>query len=271
MAVKNHKKTNVGIFGFGNMGQAIFKLLRKNQIGRELNFSICSIGLKKIKGAVLLKSFDQLISQSDIIFLCVKPQDFYNLKPTTTNNKIFISIMAGVKIANLKKIVNSRNVIRVMPNLPLQVGRGVIAWFTDKAKLSDNQLGLIKKLFSTFGYNFKVKTENELNKITAISGSGPAYVFLFMDALTQAANNLGFPLKQAQEIVFHLLDGSLEYYKSVKNVYSASQLINMVKSKKGTTEAALNKLNTAKFYKNWRLAVNEAYKRARQLSNYDLK
>lgn len=271
MAIKKNKKMNIGIFGLGNMGRAIFKLLRKSPAGQKLNFYLCSIGLKKIKGAVLLDSLDQLINRSDIIFLCVKPQEFYNLPPLKSNDKIFISIMAGVKITNIKKIVNSPNVIRVMPNLPLQVGRGVIAWYAGAARLTKNQFTFIKKLFSAFGYNFKVKIENDLDKITALSGSGPAYVFLFIDALIKSAISLGFAKKQAEEIVLPLLDGSLEYYKSVKSLYTPDQLINMVKSKKGTTAAALNKLNTAKFYEAWRLAVRAAYKRAGQISNYDLK
>ncbi|MDP2736527.1 MAG: pyrroline-5-carboxylate reductase [bacterium] len=271
MAVKNNKKINIGILGFGNMGQAIFKLLQNNRIDEQLNFYVCSIGLKKIKNAACLNSLEELTKKSDIIFLCVKPQEFYNLKPLESNNKIFISIMAGVRLKNINKIVNSRKVIRVMPNLPLQIGQGVIAWYAGTTKLTKNQFNLIKKLFSTFGYSFKIKTEDDLNKITAISGSGPAYVFLFMDALVQSAINLGFAQKQAQEIILHLLTGSLEYFKNVKNNYTPNQLINMVKSKKGTTEAALNKLNTTKFYEAWRLAIKQAYKRAKQLSNYEIK
>jgi pyrroline-5-carboxylate reductase len=266
-----NKKINIGIFGFGNMGQAIFKLLKTGQVGQQLNFFICSIGLKKIKGAIILNSLDQLVDQCDIIFLCIKPQDFYNLQPLASNYKIFISIMAGVRLKNINRIVNSQKIIRVMPNLPSQIGRGVIAWYAGATKLTKNQLSLIKNLFLTFGYNFKVKTENDLNKITAISGNGPAYVFLFMDALMQSTVNLGFSQEQAEEIVLHLLTGSLEYFKSVKNQYTPSQLINMVKSKKGTTEAALNKLNTTKFYGTWHLAIKAAYKRAEKLSNYEVK
>jgi len=271
MAVKKNKKTNIGIFGLGNMGRAIFKLLKHGQAGRQLNFYICSIGLKKINGAARLNSLEKLINKSDIIFLCVKPQDFYNLKPAAPNHKIFISIMAGVKIINIKKIVNSQKIIRVMPNLPLQAGRGVIAWLADKKQFSKNQLVFIKNIFSAFGLSFKVAQENDLDKITAISGSGPAYVFLFMDALMQAAINLGFSPAQAEAIIFELLAGSLAYYQGVKSIYTPNQLINMVKSKKGTTEAALNKLNVKKFYNQWQNAILEAYKRAQAISNYDIK
>jgi len=268
---KNKPQTNIGIFGLGNMGQAIFKLLQNSQTGKQLNFYMCSIGLKKIKNAVCLNSLEELIDKSDIIFLCVKPQEFYNLQSLKANSKIFISIMAGVHLKNINKIVNSGKIIRVMPNLPLQVGHGVIAWYAGTTKLTKNQLSLIKNLFLTFGYSFKVKSENDLNKITAISGSGPAYVFLLIDTLTKAAVNLGFEPKQAAAIVLQLLDGSLKYYISVKNIYSPEQLIQMVKSKKGTTEAALNKLGIAKFNRQWQSAISAAYKRAQKISNYEIK
>lgn len=272
MAFKNHKKINIGIFGFGNMGQAILRQLEQSaEVKKNLNFLVYSIGIKKTKNAACLNSFTELIKKSDFIFLCVKPQNFYNLKTVAANDKTFISIMAGVKINNIKKIVNSRNIIRAMPNLPLVVGQGVIAWFADEKKITKNKLIIVKKLFSIFGDNFKVEREADLDKITAISGSGPAYIFLFMDALIKASVNLGFSQKKAEQIILQLMTGSIEYFKSVKNIYSLEKLIQMVKSKKGTTEAALNKLNTTKFYKQWQLAISQAHKRAKQISNYDIK
>lgn len=267
----NKKKTRLGVFGLGNMGQAIFKLLSREQTGQRPSFFICSTGLKKIKGAVVLDSLDRLIKQSDIVFLCIKPQDFYNLKPVAPNDKIFISIMAGVKIKNIKKIVNSQKIVRVMPNLPLRVGRGVIAWFADEKRFSKNQLDLIKKLFTAFGHSFKVNIEDDLDKITALTGSGPAYVFLFIDALIKSAVSLGFSKKTAEVMVWHLLDGSLKYFKSVKNIYRPEELVQMVKSKKGTTEAALNKLNIVKFNQQWQAAVKAAYGRAKEISDYEIK
>lgn len=274
MAGKINKKTNIGVFGYGHMGQAILKLLQKQpELKNRLNFFVYSLGVKKIAGAACLNSFEELINKSDYIFICLKPQEFYNLKPLTINpgNKIFISLMAGVKISNIKKIINSRNIVRLMPNLPLQAGQGVIAWFADEKQFAKKRLTFIKTLFSTFGLNFNVKQESDLDKITALTGSGPAYVFLFMDALIQAGISLGFSQAQAEQMVLQLITGSLEYYKGQKNKYSLGELIKLVKSKKGTTEAALDKLNADKFYKEWQAAIYEAYKRAKAISQYDFK
>jgi len=254
------------------MGQAILKLLQKQpELKNRLNFFVHSIGVKKITKTVCLNSFDKLIKKCDIIFLCLKPQDFYNLKPIAANNKIFISIMAGVRLKNIKKIVNSKKIVRVMPNLPLQVGQGVIAWFADEKQLAKSQLAIIKNLFSGFGLSFKASRESELDKITALTGSGPAYVFLFINALIKAGVTLGFSEKQTEQIILQLVTGSVEYYKNQKNNYSLDELIKLVKSKKGTTEAALDKLNVNKFYKQWQLAVDRAYKRAQAISNYEIK
>lgn len=274
MALKINKKTNIGIFGYGHMGQAILGLLQKQpELKSRLNFFVYSLGVKKIVGAACLNSFAELAQKSDYIFICLKPQEFYNLKPLTinTSGKIFISIIAGVKINNVKKLINSRNIVRLMPNLPLQVGQGVIAWFADEKKFTKKQLTFLKTLFSSFGLNFKVKQESDLDKITALSGSGPAYVFLFMDALIKAGINMGFSLAQSEQIILQLITGSLKYYENVKNQYSLGELIKLVKSKKGTTEAALDKLNTNKFYNQWQAAIYEAYKRAQTISNYDKK
>ena len=129
----------------------------------------------------------------------------------------------------------------------------------------------IKKIFTNFGYSFRVSRESELDKITAISGSGPAYIFLFMDALIRASLNLGFKREQSEQIILQLFRGSLQYFKDVKKTYTLKSLIKMVKSKKGTTEAALNELNTKKFYQAWQSAINQAYRRAKEISHYEIK
>lgn len=269
--MENKKKIKIGILGFGNMGSAIFKLLQQqNEFKKHTSFFIYSPKIYRIKGAMCAKKIEELFSASDIVFLCIKPQDFYCLPALNFDNskKIIISIMAGVPIIRIKKIIHSSLIIRTMPNLPLQIGMGMIGWYADKNHFSASELLFIKKIFSYFGEDIKVVNEKMIDAITAISGSGPAYVFLFINALVSAARDLGFNKEEAEKIVLQTAFGSLIYLKK-QNKIDLEQLIKKVTSKKGTTEAALEELNVARYKKQWQKATNRAYKRAGELSTYD--
>lgn len=268
------KKTKIGILGFGNMGSAIFKLLQKQDEFKKQNaFFVYSSKISRIKGAACVKNIEELFRASDIVFLCVKPQDFYLLPVLNFNNSkklIVISIMAGVPISRIKKTIPNSLIIRTMPNLPLQIGEGMIGWYADENNFSASELLFIKQIFSYFGEDIKVKNEKMIDAITAISGSGPAYVFLFISALNRSAQNLGFNKEDAEKIVLQTAIGSLDYLKKQPEI-NLEQLIKKVTSKKGTTEAALKELNVANYKKQWQKATLKAYKRARELSAYDKK
>lgn len=272
--MENKKKNKIGILGFGNMGSAIFKLLQQqNEFKKHTSFFIYSPEIDHIKGATCVKNIEELFSASDIVFLCVKPQDFYRLPALNFNNSkklIVISIMAGVPISRIKKIIPSSLIIRTMPNLPLQIGEGMIGWYADKSNFSAGELLFIKQIFSYFGEDINVKNEKMIDAITAISGSGPAYVFLFINALIKSAQNLGFNKEEAEKIVLQTAIGSLDYLKK-QNKIDLEQLIKKVTSKKGTTEAALKELNVANYKKQWQKATIKAYRRAKELSTYDKK
>jgi len=263
-----NQKLNLGIFGFGHMGQAIFRLLLKQRkINNNLNFFIYSLGVKQVKQATCLSDLENLIKKCDIIFICIKPQNFYALNKTyKARRKIIVSIMAGVKMDKIKKTFPGSKIIRAMPNLPLLVGQGVIGWRAEKT-INKEGLGLVKDIFSVFGYSLKVKTEDDLNKITALTGSGPAYVFLFINALIKSAIGLGFSPKIAKQMINKLILGSLKYVDERNE--SLADLINQVKLKGGTTEAALKKINLNKFYRQWRNAIYQAYLKAKELSSYE--
>ena len=138
MKTKNKQKITIGIFGFGNMGKAIFKLLKNSpQFKDSVDFLI--FDAKPVKAVKNTQSVKILLKKSQLVFLCVKPQDFYKLNSFKNNQPaktILISIMAGVKMANIKKIFFGFRVIRTMPNLALQVGQGVVGWHFDKNKFS---------------------------------------------------------------------------------------------------------------------------------------
>lgn len=272
--MENKKKNKIGILGFGNMGSAIFKLLQQQaEFKKQTNFFIYSPEINQIKGATCVKNIEELLCASDIVFLCIKPQNFYCLPVLNFNNSkklIVISIMAGVPIGGIKKIIPSNLIIRTMPNLPLQIGVGMIGWYADKNNFSASELLFIKQIFSYFGKDINVKNEKMIDAITAISGSGPAYVFLFISALIEAAQNLGFNKEEAEKIVLQTAIGSLDYLKK-QNKMDIEQLIKKVTSKKGTTEAALKELNVANYKKQWQKATIKAFNRAGELSVYDEK
>lgn len=265
----------IGILGFGHMGRSIFSLL-KNQSPAfgDVRFFICSLGIKRVRDAVIVKRKDDLLQNSDFVFLCVKPQEFYQMNFAENlfeNDPILISIMAGVNSKNIKKITCCRKIVRAMPNLPLQIGKGVTGYYADKKIFNKNEWKLIENIFSNFGKSFFVSSEKKLDVITAISGSGPAYVFLFLDALIKSAVKLGLDKNQAEEMVVATVLGSAEYFSRVRSETKLAQLISTVKSKKGTTEAALNELNVENFYNKWESAVRKAHERAKQISTYEFK
>lgn len=268
--MKNFKKSkNIGILGFGNMGQIIFSLLREEL---NNNFFIHSLGITKISGAKCLKDAQELFDKSDIVFICIKPQDFYNLPAIKINNSklILISIMAGVKVKNISRIFGTNKIIRAMPNLALRVRKSVIGWCANEKFINSSELKMIRSIFSKFGESLYFKNESMLDSVTAISGSGPAYVFLFIDALEKAAKKIGFDEKSAREAVIKTIEGSIAYIRNEKNV-NLEKLIARVKSKKGTTEAALEEINATNFYSLWQRAIQKAKKRSEELSSYEIK
>lgn len=258
------KKSTIGIFGFGNMGQAIFRLLKADKNFANTRFVIYSLGLKKQNGAKCVSDFSSLCAQSDLIFPCVKPQDFKKLPAINIDlkNKIVISIMAGIKIERIGKIIHTSKIVRAMPNLALQIGQSMTGWHADKTYFSRAELAWVKGVMAAFGKYMYLDNEKKIDAVTAVSGSGPAYVFLFMDALMEAAMKVGFTEAEARLLVNQTVKGSLNYAESS----DLPTLIKKVSSKKGTTEAALKSLKVNSFYRNWERAVKKAYERSKELS-----
>jgi pyrroline-5-carboxylate reductase len=178
--------------------------------------------------------------------------------------------MAGVPIARIKNVFSNGRIIRTMPNLPLQVGEGLVGWSTNKRQFSEAELRLVEEIFSAFGQSIYVNNEKKLDAITAVSASGPAYVFLFIDALVKAAEKLGFDKKQSETLVLKTITGSVSYLQA-QDKKDLEQLIKKVASKGGITEVALKELKIDNFYKQWQKAIAKAHQRARQLSSYEPK
>ena len=185
--------------------------------------------------------------KGDVVFFAVKPQDFNKVaEEINTNNVLYkniVSIMAGITTSKIRSYLKTQtSVTRVMPNLAVEVNLGVNCIFH-----SSNTKKLFKKnintLFGILGNNYEIKDEKLLENVTAISGSGPAYFFLYLNVFEKIAHDLGFSKKVARGLIYDTVKGALELVKVENNT---RKLIESVSSKKGTTEAALRVLEKKK-------------------------
>lgn len=246
-------KTNVTIIGFGTMGKAIAKTLKKDS---SIKIFAVDLDKKDVSG----------IKKSDFIILSVKPQDapraIKELKSFGLNRKtILISIMAGFSIKKLLDLSGHKKIIRMMPNLGLSVGEGIAAW--KKINLAESETKKVREFINKITENFEVKNEDTIDKVTAISGSGPAYFFLLANHLKKASEKLGLTKDESKKLAEKtflasaLLARNSDYHNLIKKIAS----------KKGTTEAALKIFKNKKFDKIVLKAVSAAYKRAKELSH----
>jgi len=153
-------------------------------------------------------------------------------------------------------------VVRAMPNTPAQIGQGITVWMATP-DVTPEQVKLIKQILSALGPEIQVEEENYLDMATALSGTGPAYVFLFLEALIDSGVHLGFPRRIAEQLVLQTLRGSVEYYSQQK--LHPAALRNQVTSPGGTSAAALYYLEKAGFRTAISRAIWAAYERSQEL------
>jgi pyrroline-5-carboxylate reductase len=198
--------------------------------------------------------------------LAVKPQDapqlFGDIKPLVQPGQVFISIMAGVSMRAISEALGVEKIIRAMPNLPAQIGAGVTA-FTSTEAVTRIELAMVQNLLSTTGKTLFVEREEMIDAATAISGSGPAYVYFFMNALIEAAQSMGFNAAEAEMLVSQTFTGAVDLYNQADA--SCSEWISRVASKGGTTEAALEVFRTTELHKDIVAGADAALHRAREL------
>lgn len=206
------------------------------------------------------------VPDADLLILAVKPQDsgrlFEQIKPFIQPDQVFISIMAGVKMEKISAALGVEKVIRAMPNLPAQIGAGVTA-FTSTDTVTRIELVMVQNLLSTTGKTLYVENEDMIDAATAISGSGPAYVFYFMKAMIESAQNMGFSQSEAELLVSQTFTGAVDLYN--KSDLSCQEWIGKVASKGGTTEAALRVFNQNELHNDIMEGAMAARNRAREL------
>lgn len=209
---------------------------------------------------------DACFENADLIIFAVKPQDsdrlFETIKPMVDDQQVFLSIMAGVKMETICEALGVKKVIRAMPNLPAQIGMGMTA-FTSSNEVTRIELVMVQNLLNTTGKTIYVESEAAIDASTAISGSGPAYVFYFMDAMMKAAKEMGFKESEAELLVSQTFKGAVDLYN--KNNFNCAEWIAKVSSKGGTTEAAMKSFKSKQLEKDIIAGAQAALDRAVEL------
>lgn len=211
-------------------------------------------------------SATELQETPDIILFAVKPYLLEEILPSYKSyNSLFISVAAGKSLSFYESLLSpSLPVIRAMPNTPIMIHQGVIGLLTH-TKLNEDQKAKIAMCFEGLGACLWVKSDDELDKLTAISGSGPAYVFTMIEALAESAESLGFDRKTSLMLSLSTFLGASAYAQQLEQ--SPALLLQHVTSPQGTTAEALKVLEKAGLSSIIATATKAAYDRARELRN----
>ena len=262
----------VAFIGGGNMGEAMLSAVLDKGLSTPESISVSDIKESRCqhleqKYGVMVTSSNRLAAEKrDMVVLAIKPQDLTgvmaelngHLKPS----QLVLSIIAGARIETLRRGLNHSSVVRVMPNTPAQIGQGMSVW-TATAEVTEQQKGWAASILGAMGKEIYVDDEQYLDMATAVSGSGPAYVFLFMESMIEAAVHIGLPRDMAQELVLQTLLGAGHFME--KSGKSPAELRKMVTSPGGTTAEALLQFEKGKFNELVKQAVDAAYNRAKEL------
>ena len=205
---------------------------------------------------------------SEVVVLSVKPQRLdkvmIDLRDSIKPAALVLSIIAGASIRKISDGLNHEVIVRSMPNTPAQIGEGITVW-TAAPKVTPDQREMARRILGALGDEIFVEEENYLDMATALSGTGPAYVFLFMEAMVDAGVHLGFPRRIAEQLVAQTVRGSVDYYTKRDDPVHLARLRNQVTSPGGTSAAALYYLEKAGFRTAISRAIWAAFERSRSL------
>ena len=258
--------------GAGAMGAAIIKGLVSNKTFNASEILVLDLdqeklaSLKKELGINTAQDYNELkeqINPDTFIMLAVKPQVFDKVLESLSGIKNpLISIAAGIKIEAITKVFADNSVFRVMPNTPAQILKAASA-LSYNSKASIEEIEMVKKIFSAIGVCVEVE-EKDLDAVTALSGSGPAYVFLMCEAMTQAGIKLGLSEDTATKLARQTLYGASNLM--VETQEEAKALREKVTSPNGTTQAGLENLIKNDFNEVIATGIEAAFKRSQELS-----
>jgi pyrroline-5-carboxylate reductase len=262
---------NIGLIGGGAMGEAVIAAVLKAKVvmpGQISVYDVIAERTRQLAGAYginAVESPEQVAQGADFVVTAVKPQDFAKAAATLTGKlggATVISIMAGVTIDQLTSALKTDTVVRSMPNTPAQIGEGMTGW-TATAGVSETAREGVRQILGAMGKEAYLPDEKYIDMVTGLSGSGPAYVFLFIEALTDAGVHIGLSRDIAATMALQTVLGSARYVEATGK--HPAELRNQVTSPGGTTAEALRAFEAGSFRSDVLEAVVAAYEKSKAL------
>lgn len=267
------KNSSLAFIGCGVMAESIIAgLLRQKIVGPE---QIAASHPREERRAYLHEQYGIRVhdnnrecaaapgSTGSLVVLCVKPQRaagvLKELSGTIKPSQLVISIVAGVRIEAISKALDNSPIVRAMPNTPAQIGAGMTVW-TCSSETDETHRGQVAELFAALGKQLHVETENMIDMATSLSATGPTYIFMMMEALTDAGVHMGFSREVSKELVQQTMLGSTLF--AIDSHKHPAELRNMVTSPGGTSAAAIYEMEKGGLRTVFSKAVYAAYKRA---------
>ncbi|MBI4295936.1 MAG: pyrroline-5-carboxylate reductase [Chloroflexi bacterium] len=264
----------IGFIGGGNMGEAMLSAILHKRVSQPQSITVSDKEktrreyLRQKYGVTVTGDNQLAIRNAEVVVLAIKPQNLVEvmigLKGCLKASQLVLSIIAGARVDTIRRGLGYERVVRAMPNTPAQIGEGMTVW-TATSQVTGKQKEYAARILGVMGKEIYLDEEKYLDMVTAISGSGPAYFFLFIEALTEAAAQIGLPREMAQELVVQTMLGSGHFLQ--KSGRTPAELRRMVTSPGGTTAAALAQFEQGGFTELVKRAITAAYKRAQELGN----
>lgn len=261
----------IAFIGGGVMAQAIIAGVKDAGLDASIivgePFEMRRESIKTDLGVEVTDSNKQAVAGANIVVLAVKPQQLdavaTELKGALNAEQTVLSIMAGVKMHSIGLKLGHTKLIRVMPNTPAQIRKGISAWHASE-DVDQATIEFVGSMLKAIGDELKFSDEKNIDIATALSGSGPGYVFVFIEALTDAGVELGLPVHVARHLASQTVLGSAALQR--ESGKHPAELRNLVTSPGGTTAAGLAALEDGKFRATIAEAVRTAFERGEELA-----
>jgi pyrroline-5-carboxylate reductase len=263
---------DIAFIGGGNMATAIIGgLLRQGRAGASIlvidPMPAQRERLARELGVVTLGEPDGTLSQAATVVWAVKPQQFKDAAQACaalTSGALHYSVMAGLRTDDMARLLGSPRIVRAMPNTPALVGQGMTGLFA-RSEVSAAERAAVEHMVAPTGQHLWVQQEADLDAVTALSGSGPAYVFYFIEAMMQAAQDMGLGADQGRQLALATFGGATTL--AAQSADTPAVLRERVTSKGGTTYAALSSMEGAGVKAAFIEAMRAAQKRAGELGD----